>query len=55
MTVYINIDNCDNERVLLHEMAHVLLIINKQVNIDQYHEIANSFLQGVYPDIFAEK
>ena len=55
MTVYINIDNCDNERVLLHEMAHVLLIMNKQVNIDRYHEIANSFLQGVYPDIFAEK
>lgn len=55
MTVYINIDNCDNENVLLHEMAHVLLIINKQLNIDRYHEIANMFLQHVYPNIFAQK
>lgn len=48
MVVYINIDNCDNENVLLHEMAHVLLLMNKYIDIDHYHEVANEFLQAVH-------
>ena len=48
MMVYINIDNCDNENVLLHEMAHVLLLMNKYTDIDRYHAIANEFLTNTY-------
>jgi hypothetical protein len=48
MVVYINIDNCDSENVLLHEMAHVLLLMNKYIDIDHYHKVANEFLQAVH-------
>jgi hypothetical protein len=54
-TVHINIDNCNDESVVLHEMAHLLLLIGKTVNYDQYRRIANEFLNAIYGDEYKSK
>ena len=46
--VHINIDNCDDANVVLHEMSHLLLLIAKSKNYDEYIRIANAFLQKAY-------
>lgn len=48
--IYVNLDACDNENVILHEIAHFLLLMNKLVDIDKYHNVANSFLKQIYGD-----
>lgn len=47
--VHINIDVCNDEHVIVHEMAHLLLLMNKAINLDKYHEIAMEFLENIYP------
>ena len=48
--IYVNLDACDNENVILHEIAHFLLLMNKLVNINNYHDVANNFLKQIYDD-----
>jgi hypothetical protein len=47
--VHINIDACNDEHVVVHEMAHLLLLMNKAIDLDKYHEIAMKFLEKIYP------
>lgn len=54
-TVHINIDNCNDESVVLHEMAHLLLLIGRTVNYDKYRLIANSFLNAIYGGEYKNK
>lgn len=48
--VHINIDNCDDANVVLHEMSHLLLLVAKSKNYDAYVKIANKFLKHAYED-----
>jgi hypothetical protein len=49
VTVHINIDVCNDEHVIVHEMAHLLLLMNKAIDLDKYHAIAMKFLENIYP------
>ena len=48
VTIHINIDNCNNENVIVHEMAHLLLLMNKVINMNEYRDVAIKFLQNIY-------
>jgi hypothetical protein len=53
--VHINVDNCDDANVLLHEMSHFLLLVAKAKDYTEYRTIANTFLNGVYEDKYLKK
>ena len=53
--VHINVDNCDDANVLLHEISHFLLLVAKAKDYTEYRTIANAFLNGVYEDNYLTK